>query len=170
MEAALHRPRDLDLTRADVAEMRALMARERPPSGPWDLKLAPGGLVDVEFGAQLLQLLHAARGGPLRTHTGEALAALAEGGVAPNADLGPLAEAWRFQSALNQLLRLALPSAAVDAEQPARFRERLAQAVGEAEFDTLHAALASHRAAAHAVFERTVSGGPPQALDRRSPT
>ena len=45
---------------ADVAAMRALMARERPPSGVWDLKLAPGGLVDAEFTAQTLALAHPA--------------------------------------------------------------------------------------------------------------
>ena len=31
------------------------MARERPPKGEWDLKLSPGGLVDIEFAAQYLQ-------------------------------------------------------------------------------------------------------------------
>src|SRR5690606_34342081 len=33
----------------DVADMRRRMARERPARSRWDLKLAPGGLVDVEF-------------------------------------------------------------------------------------------------------------------------
>ena len=41
----------------DVVTMRALMAKERPPRHPFDLKLAPGGLVDLEFIAQSAQLV-----------------------------------------------------------------------------------------------------------------
>jgi glutamate-ammonia-ligase adenylyltransferase len=52
IEAALRRPRDAGKTAQDVREMRDLMARERPPKGDWDLKLSPGGLVDIEFAAQ----------------------------------------------------------------------------------------------------------------------
>ncbi len=63
IEAALRRPRDPAKTARDVREMRALMERERPPSGFWDLKLSPGGLVDVEFAAQHLEIVHAARAG-----------------------------------------------------------------------------------------------------------
>ncbi len=56
IEAALRRPRDAKKTAADVIEMRELMERERPGKGDWDLKLDPGGLVDIEFAAQFLQL------------------------------------------------------------------------------------------------------------------
>ena len=63
VESALRRPRDAVAVAADVAAMRALMARERPADGPWDMKLSDGGLVDIEFAAQHLQLVHAADGG-----------------------------------------------------------------------------------------------------------
>ncbi len=43
----------------DVKEMRQRLERERPPKGLWDLKNAPGGLIDIEFIAQYLQLVHA---------------------------------------------------------------------------------------------------------------
>ncbi len=46
--------------------MRALMARERPPRHPFDLKLVPGGLVDLEFIAQSAQLVARARRSPRR--------------------------------------------------------------------------------------------------------
>ncbi len=46
--------------RADASAMRARMLRELPPAGPWDVKLRPGGLVEVEFIAQALSLIHAA--------------------------------------------------------------------------------------------------------------
>ena len=75
--------------------MRDLLERERPPKGPWDLKLGPGGMVDIEFAAQFLQLVHADAGGPLRPNTAEALAAMGEAALADPAPLAALAEAWR---------------------------------------------------------------------------
>ena len=39
--------------------MRALIAREKGDSDPWDLKLAAGGLIDIEFVAQFVQLAFA---------------------------------------------------------------------------------------------------------------
>ena len=40
--------------------MRAAIAAEKGDADPWDLKYAAGGLVDIEFVAQYLQLVHAA--------------------------------------------------------------------------------------------------------------
>ena len=39
--------------------MRVLIATEKGDQGPWDLKLAPGGLTDLDFLAQALVLAHA---------------------------------------------------------------------------------------------------------------
>jgi glutamate-ammonia-ligase adenylyltransferase len=43
---------------SDVLDMRQRMVDELFKGDPWDLKLKPGGLVDVEFVAQYLQLKH----------------------------------------------------------------------------------------------------------------
>jgi glutamate-ammonia-ligase adenylyltransferase len=48
--------RDPVKLRADVLEMRATMAVHKPAKGPLDVKLARGGLVDVEFIVHFLQL------------------------------------------------------------------------------------------------------------------
>ena len=45
-------------TRADAASMREEIARHKPPAGPFDIKLGPGGLVDLEFAVHTLQLTH----------------------------------------------------------------------------------------------------------------
>ncbi len=61
----LCKPRDPDSLRADVLEMRQKMRDGHPnPSGLFDLKHDPGGLVDVEFAVQYLVLAHA------HAHTG----------------------------------------------------------------------------------------------------
>ncbi|MBA3812432.1 MAG: bifunctional [glutamine synthetase] adenylyltransferase/[glutamine synthetase]-adenylyl-L-tyrosine phosphorylase, partial [Caulobacteraceae bacterium] len=152
VEAALRRPRDPAATAADVIEMRALMARERPPSGPWDMKLVDGGLVDIEFCAQHLQLVHAAEGGPLRPNTGEALEALADARLAPPGPMTALREAWALQQNLSQLLKVAVEDGADPAHEPAALRALLARAGGARGFAALKSKLASARKAAHGAF------------------
>jgi glutamate-ammonia-ligase adenylyltransferase len=59
-ERVLRTPRDVEKLRHDVRDMRARILREKsPPSEGFDLKLSPGGRVDVEFIAQYLVLAHA---------------------------------------------------------------------------------------------------------------
>ena len=149
---ALRRPREAARTAGDVVEMRELMRRERPPRSAWDLKLAPGGLVDIEFAVQALQIVHAAAGGPLYTSTEAALEAMSARRLADPASLDTLAAAFRLQSSLNQLLKLALADAVDPADEPEGFRALLATAAGEASFSTLQASLADTQRRAHLAF------------------
>ena len=158
MERALRRPRDRAATAADVREMRALMARERPPFGDWDLKLSPGGLVDIEFAAQFLQIVHAGQGGPLAQNTGDALAAIGAASLAPAAPLEALASGWRLQQDLSQLLKLALDARADPAREPRALQALLARAGGARDLRGLRTRLAAARKAAHAAYEAVVSG------------
>ncbi|NBB17285.1 bifunctional [glutamine synthetase] adenylyltransferase/[glutamine synthetase]-adenylyl-L-tyrosine phosphorylase [Caulobacter sp. SLTY] len=156
LETALRRPRDRARTAADVREMRKLMEDERPPSGPWDLKLGPGGLVDIEFAAQFLQLAGAAGGGPLRQNTGEALAALAETGAADIGTLQTLEKAWRMQQDLSQLLKVALEDGADPEAEPKALKALLARAGGARDFKALKTALAQAQRQARAAYEAVV--------------
>lgn len=52
----LERPNDPVRIRADAAAMRDEIARHKPPAGPLDIKMGPGGLVDLEFTVHTLQL------------------------------------------------------------------------------------------------------------------
>ena len=54
----LGRDRAIPALRKDIAAMRAEMAEHKPPKGPLDVKLCPGGLVDAEFCIHALQLEH----------------------------------------------------------------------------------------------------------------
>ena len=152
IEATLRRPRNPARIAADVADMRDLMSQERPAQGFWDMKLSDGGLVDIEFCAQYLQLV----GGPLRQNTGEALAAQSAAEPKRRRALGALHRAWTLQQSLSQLLKIALEDDAdVDAE-PAAFRALLAKAGGARGFSALKTRLGTARAAAHGVFEAMV--------------
>jgi glutamate-ammonia-ligase adenylyltransferase len=153
IDHALRQPRDRALTRRDVKAMRALMDREKPAKDPWDMKLSRGGLVDIEFVAQYLQILHAAEGGPLRPHTAEALAAMARAGLVEAGRVAALEQAWRLQQDLSQVLKLALPEAGDPAEEPRAFRDLLARAGHCADFAALQATLTARRLAARAAYD-----------------
>jgi [glutamine synthetase] adenylyltransferase / [glutamine synthetase]-adenylyl-L-tyrosine phosphorylase len=155
---ALRQPRDRAQTAADVREMRELMHRERPAKGAWDLKLSPGGLVDIEFATQFLQIAHAAEGGPLSPNTAAALAALRESRLAPAGPAGDLETAWRLQQNLTQLLKVALDDNADPAGEPAAFRALLARAGAVRDFRQLKTTLQRAQAAANKAYEAIVGG------------
>src|SRR5271165_5508952 len=69
IETAICRPIAAAVIRRDATSMRERMARELRPHGPWDVKLRPGGLIDIEFVAQVLQLIHARDAGFRRSQT-----------------------------------------------------------------------------------------------------
>ncbi len=72
-----------------------------------ELKLGPGGLRDIEFAVQLLQLVHGRTDETLREPaTLPALAALAAGGYVGRADAEELAAAYRFLRRTEHLLQL----------------------------------------------------------------
>lgn len=104
--AALARPRDGEALRADAAAMRARLARERPGRGDWDLKLGPGGLVDLEFIAQTCALVHAPRAA--RPGTLETLRALGEAGVLDPGEASGLEDAGQLMLDLRQVLAVAV--------------------------------------------------------------
>ena len=56
IKSVLGTQHDAAKVRADAGKMRADMAKHKPPSGPLDIKLGPGGLVDLEFSVHVLQL------------------------------------------------------------------------------------------------------------------
>src|SRR3954451_12290305 len=95
------------ITDGDVREVRRIKARvdaERLPRGAdpaTHLKLGRGGLADVEWTVQLLQMQHAGAVPDLRTpRTLDALRAAVDAGLLSPADAGSLADAWRLASGL----------------------------------------------------------------------
>ena len=59
IDHALAQPRKAAKVRADAAEMRADIATHKPPRSELDVKLTPGGLVDLEFALHTQQLISA---------------------------------------------------------------------------------------------------------------
>jgi [glutamine synthetase] adenylyltransferase / [glutamine synthetase]-adenylyl-L-tyrosine phosphorylase len=104
---ALLRPESAEKILADATAMRARMLRDLPPDGPWDVKLMPGGLVEVEFIAQALQLTHAhERPEVLATNTRVALERLGKAGLLTADEAAALVRADRLWLGITGLIRL----------------------------------------------------------------
>ncbi|WP_019885755.1 bifunctional [glutamine synthetase] adenylyltransferase/[glutamine synthetase]-adenylyl-L-tyrosine phosphorylase [Streptomyces purpureus] len=93
---------------ADVQKMRRRVVDNIPAAQiERELKLGPGGLRDVEFAVQLLQLVHGRSDATLHSGTTlDALGALAGGGYVGRADAAQLDEAYRFLRAMEHRIQL----------------------------------------------------------------
>lgn len=93
---------------ADVQKMRRRVVENIPVAEiERELKLGPGGLRDVEFAVQLLQLVHGRADTSLRSGTTlDALKALAAGGYVGRADAVQLDEAYRFLRSMEHRIQL----------------------------------------------------------------
>jgi glutamate-ammonia-ligase adenylyltransferase len=105
----LTRPRAPDKLLADVAEMRERMEREHHSDFLWEVKHRRGGLVDIEFLAQYLQLRHAHdRPDILSTNTREALERLTSAGFLSPSVATDLIAALDLWQAVQGVLRLTI--------------------------------------------------------------
>lgn len=92
----------------DVQQMRRRVVATIPAAEiERELKLGPGGLRDVEFAVQMLQLVHGRSDATLRSGTTlDALAALAAGGYVGRADATQLDDAYRFLRTMEHRIQL----------------------------------------------------------------
>ena len=135
VRSVLTLPRDPVKLRADVLNMRGEMAQHKPAKGLLDVKLARGGLVDVEFITHFLQLRE---GKALKPSLAEALAELVAAGLLPAAFVEAHSQLARFLIAA----RLLAPSAR---EPSAGARAVLAQATCSGDWQGQLDALAESR-------------------------
>nr|WP_244490956.1 bifunctional [glutamine synthetase] adenylyltransferase/[glutamine synthetase]-adenylyl-L-tyrosine phosphorylase [Paramesorhizobium deserti] len=107
IDAILALPRDPAKTAKDVVEMRALIEKEKPPRDLWDLKLKPGGIIDLEFIAQFAGLTGNVEMKHRSTATDDVLAHLAPTFAEPSVS-DELVDAHRLYTRLSQTIRLCL--------------------------------------------------------------
>jgi glutamate-ammonia-ligase adenylyltransferase len=120
------------------------------------LKLGPGGLSDVEFLVQLLQLRHGGRQPALRERsTLAALEALTRTGRLSAEEFAALRDGYRFLTHLRQRLTLVSKDVAPETlPTDAPTLRRLARSIGFADTETLLARHAETTAAIREVFRR----------------
>ncbi|MGH6896484.1 MAG: bifunctional [glutamine synthetase] adenylyltransferase/[glutamine synthetase]-adenylyl-L-tyrosine phosphorylase [Geminicoccaceae bacterium] len=127
---ALLVPRDPAVLAGAVRAMRARIFREHGSDDPWNLKHVRGGLVELEFLAQFLQLGFApAHPDLLTTGTVETFLRAAGDGLLEPEDGATLARAGRLYHRLQAVLRLSVPEGGFDpGRAPAGLRQALVRA------------------------------------------
>ena len=105
--AILDLPRDAAKVRREAAEMRALIEEEKPPRDLWDIKLVPGGLIDLEFIAQVAAITGQVEAGPRTTATADILSRLSPD-FADAQQVRELGDAYSLYLAVTQMTRLCL--------------------------------------------------------------
>ncbi|WP_375454401.1 bifunctional [glutamine synthetase] adenylyltransferase/[glutamine synthetase]-adenylyl-L-tyrosine phosphorylase [uncultured Methylobacterium sp.] len=145
------RPRDAAAVCRSVRAMRALVARDKEPRGPHDLKRAPGGLLDLDFLAQALVLGHAHAHRDLVGLTADAVLLRAAGHGLLSVDAATrLAGAYRLFDAVHHWQRL---TGADGAAEPAPgAATRMAAAMGSPGAGSLTARIDAGRRAVRRII------------------
>ena len=151
----LTQPRDARKLVADVADMRRRMAREHPGLSPWDVKHRRGGMVDIEFIVQMLQLVHGGRVPAVRTtSTLAGLVALHAAGLLTDERREFLERAYRLLRSIEGRLRLLDAADRHDFPADPDGQRQLAHLLGYARPDELVREVQAVTARTRAEFER----------------
>jgi glutamate-ammonia-ligase adenylyltransferase len=170
IRAALLRPDTAEKAIPDAVAMRARMLRDLPPDGPWDVKLGRGGLVEVEFVAQALQLAHAPQHPQVLAPTTRlAIARLAEAGLLTEEERAGLVAAEHLWRSISGLLRLTVGRWKEEALPDSVIGALLAACRGDGapvDLRALQAQMADRAKEVRAVFERRLGRPDIQGGDR----
>ncbi|HEY4124559.1 MAG TPA: bifunctional [glutamine synthetase] adenylyltransferase/[glutamine synthetase]-adenylyl-L-tyrosine phosphorylase [Rhizomicrobium sp.] len=143
----------------DARDMRDKLAMQFPGKSRWDLKFTRGGLVDIEFIAQILQLRQAPISpNVLHQNTVEALQCLMKDGALSPADAELLVGSAKLQGDLQQILRIAIDTTLDPQTASPGLKALLARAGEAADFAALEAKLADAQTTAREIFERVLPG------------
>lgn len=150
-------PRPAARVLADAAAMRGRMDRDRPGRNAFDLKLGPGGLVDIEFTAQALLLTcPPATGAPWPTDTKGMIAHLRHAGAMTAEDAGDLVAALDLEAALSAMIRLTAGDGFEPDAAPESLKGLLAREAGVGAFAAVEAKLEQVRPRIRDIFTRLV--------------
>jgi glutamate-ammonia-ligase adenylyltransferase len=136
-----------------------------------DVKLGAGGIREIEFVVQALQLLHGARNAFLQeTSTLKALPVLAELELLPRGEARALEDAYCFLRRVEHRLQIEAEQQTHTVPENGEALSRLAQSLGFASADKFNAALQQHMRQVRAIFRRVISepSGPAEAGENLS--
>jgi len=154
---ALRQPRDVAALAADAVDMRRRLLSEFGGRGLWDLKHTRGGLIDIEFIAQFLQVANAATHERILDQTThEALGHLAAEGLIASAEAHALRDANSLYHRLIQVIRLCVADRFEPDRAPEGLKRLLAQAGDAPDLGALEARLAETQTQVAGLFDKIV--------------
>jgi glutamate-ammonia-ligase adenylyltransferase len=158
IRSILVQPRDAERLVVDVADMRSRIAGQhrRPPT--WDAKHRRGGLIDIEFIAQYLQLRWAHQCPEiLRQNTGAALGALGRAGALDAGAAEELDRALTLWRNVQGLLKLTVEEPFDEIAAPPALRAILARGAGAIDFERLKSDMSAAAAEVRARYSVLVA-------------
>jgi glutamate-ammonia-ligase adenylyltransferase len=157
IETLLGAPREPQKLVQDVVEMRARLRQHQPQAGPFDIRRGDGGLVDIEFIAQALQLRHAPDHASLigTRELTRLLDDLAELHILGQSDYETLKSAAQTYLALRQIGSLCLEDN--ETHPVPATAGVLLEALNEPDMRRLEARLLDHRQAVGKIFETVLA-------------
>jgi glutamate-ammonia-ligase adenylyltransferase len=156
----LTRRRDAASVANDVADMRRAVALEKGEDDVWDLKYAAGGMVDIDFIAQYLQLVNAAdKPDILDVSTLHVLDNAARLGVLPQSAAEVLRPAARLYHDLTQILRLCVSERFKPETSGEDLLRVLARAGDAPDFSSLEARVKETQTEVRRVFRALLGNG-----------
>ena len=164
VEAIIHevltRPHPPEQLATDILEMRARLEKERQTDNIWHIKNVRGGLVDLEFIAQYLQLAHAHEAPEiLDTNTATALNKVARAGFLESAAAEELGLAAERYHNLTQILRLSVDEAFDPTRAPEGLKGLLMRALDAPDFARVESDLRESLSTVKAHFDKIIDPG-----------
>jgi glutamate-ammonia-ligase adenylyltransferase len=152
---SLARKMEPDRLAHDVLDMRKKLESQFSGSGPWDLKFVRGGLVDIEFIVEFLQLRHASLLPEiLEPNTIAALERLRDAGLLSEEDAETLNGTARLELDLLQILRMAVVGTFDPVRATPALKSLLLRATNVENFAALESRLVRAEAATQSIFDR----------------
>ena len=137
--------------------MRRLIAKEKGENDLWDLKLVAGGLIEIEFIAQYLQLAFAHdHPAILDVSTRKVAEEAGRAGLITAEQAEVLVDAHRLYTDATQFMRLSTSGPFDPAKAAAGVKRRIGAASGFPDFEAFAAALGDARKSVRSVFEAIV--------------
>lgn len=153
----LTQQRDGEKLCVDVCAMRNRIAAEFPSTNPWDLKYVRGGLLDIEFIAQYLQLRHAHHHPAiLARHTRTALQEAGRSGAITAVESDDLVNALDLVLNLTQINRICIAGTLKPEEATIGLKALLARSAQAPDFAVLDAELISSQARVFELFQKII--------------
>ncbi|WP_409361707.1 bifunctional [glutamine synthetase] adenylyltransferase/[glutamine synthetase]-adenylyl-L-tyrosine phosphorylase [Bartonella heixiaziensis] len=137
-----------------VCDMRALIAKEKPPKNQWDLKTMLGGIMDLEFIAQFAVVTHVLEF-QIGATTADILARI------PNSFLSQsfvseLHRAYSLYTNLSQIIRLCLNDALNPNDMPLGLSDLLLSSVGEPDLPRIEKLIEEMGKSVRSIFKRVI--------------
>lgn len=149
---------DADEIRKDASEMRARILKDKPTDNPWNVKYISGGLIDLEFITQVLQLIYGPEDPELLTqNTNAALSRLRDRNYIETALANAMLEAIGFYQSIIQLLRICVEGEFQPDEASESLKQLLYRSCSEIDFSRLETRLTETQKLVRDAFDLLIS-------------